>query len=128
MLIKIDTNSQQPIYEQVVQQIKFTIAAGAFRTNEMIPSVREISASLTINPNTIKKAFKILQDEGIVYAKRGMGLAVAENSQELCKQQRIEIFEKKIAQAFTEAIQSQLTPEELHRIVNEQMNRTSLYT
>ena len=122
MLIKIDTNSQQPIYEQIVQQIKFVIAAGAIRTNELIPSVRELSKSLAINPNTIGKSFKVLQDEGIVILRRGMGLVVAEGSKERCEQQRMEIFEKKIGQVLAEAAQSGLGKEIIERIIKEKIN------
>ncbi len=119
MLIKIDTTSQQPIYEQIVQQIQFVIASGAVRENELIPSVRELSKSLAINPNTIGKSFKVLQDEGIVILRRGMGLVVAEGAKERCEKQRIEIFEKKIAQALTEAAQSGLPRIEIERIIRE---------
>jgi len=122
MLIKIDTTSQQPIYEQVVQQIQFVIASGAVRENELIPSVRELSKSLAINPNTIGKSFKVLQDEGTVTLRRGMGLVVAEGAKERCEKRRVEIFEKKIAQVLAEAAQSGLATEEIERIVGEMKN------
>jgi len=117
MLIKIDTTSQQPIYEQIVQQIQFIIASGAVRENELIPSVRELSKSLAINPNTIGKSFKVLQDEGIVILRRGMGLVVVEGAKERCEKRRLDIFEKKIGQVLAEAAQSGLEQSEIERIV-----------
>ena len=116
MFIKIDFANATTIYEQVVQQMKFAIAAGSIQTNEMIPSVRELAKQLTLNPNTIARAYRTLQDEGIVFSRRGTGLVVAEDSQHRCKTERRNWFETRFRKLYDEAVQSRLEPEEIKEI------------
>jgi len=116
MFIQVDLTSSIPIYEQVVQQIKFSIAAGSILANELIPSVRELSRQLALNPNTIARAYRVLQDEGIVYARRGTGLAVAVDSPDRCKTERRNWFESQFQKLFTEAYRCQLGRDEIREI------------
>lgn len=117
MIIKLEMNSSQAIYDQVVQQIKFAIAAGAIRANEHIPSVRELSRELAINPNTVARAYRVLQDQEIVYSKRGLGLVVSEKAQERCVQERISVFQTRFEQLYEEALHSRLSREEIESIL-----------
>lgn len=114
MIFAIDTNSQIPLYRQIAMQIKFAIANGAYRTDELIPSVRELANELTLNPNTVSSAYRELQEQGIVYPKRGLGLAVSERSTEKCRQERIETFRLRFRQLLDEAKQSGLTENEIN--------------
>jgi len=122
MFIEIDPACSQAIYEQVVQQVKFAIAAGAVQADEMIPSVRELSRELTINPNTVVRAYRNLQDEGIVYSRRGQGLAVAPDAHERCKIERKSFFENRFRRLFDEAVRSRLQPPEIREMVEQQLN------
>ena len=124
MFIEIDPACSQAIYEQVVQQVKFAIAAGAIQADEMIPSVRDLSRELTINPNTVSRAYRSLQDDGVVYSRRGQGLAVAPNAHERCKVERKSIFESRFQQLFDEAIRSRLEPPEIREMVEHILNTT----
>ncbi|MGL6193359.1 MAG: GntR family transcriptional regulator [Thermoguttaceae bacterium] len=117
MFIQIDFTSSVAIYEQIAQQIKFAVAADSIRANELIPSVRELSKQLAINPNTISRAFRALQDEGIVYSRRGTGLAVAVDAQEKCKVERKQWFETCFKKLFDDAVQSGLPRNEIIEIV-----------
>ncbi|MBN2221423.1 MAG: GntR family transcriptional regulator [Vallitaleaceae bacterium] len=72
-MIEIDLRSRTPMYEQVVQRIKDKIIRGELQTDEQLPSVRELSALLAINPNTIQKGFSRLEEEGFIYSVRGRG-------------------------------------------------------
>ena len=124
MFIEIDPACSQAIYEQVVQQVKFAIAAGAVQADEMIPSVRELSRELTINPNTVVRAYRSLQDEGVVYSRRGMGLAVGPKAREQCKIERKSFFESRFRQLFDDAIRSRLEPPEIREMVEHILNTT----
>jgi len=117
MFIQIDFASQTPIYEQVAQQIKFVIAAGSLPVNELIPSVRELSKRLALNPNTVARAYRSLQDEGIVYVRRGTGLAVAEGAREKCRSERKAWFEQRFRKLYAEAVHSRLDEQELQEIL-----------
>jgi GntR family transcriptional regulator len=117
VFIEIDPSQPQPIFEQVVMQIKFAIAAGTVRSNEMVPSVRDLARHLTINPNTVVRAYRVLQDEGILIIRRGMGLAVAEGSQEECQKQRKDFFKQRFSTFLEEAARSRISKKELDEIL-----------
>ena len=77
MLIQIDPSSDLPLYEQLIRQVTFLVAQRAYREHELVPSVREASKSLAVNPNTVVRAYRQLQQDGILVVRRGMGMAVA---------------------------------------------------
>ncbi len=79
MIILINEQSNEPIFQQIVNQIKYLISAGELTKNAQLRSVRELAFSLKVNPNTISKAYKILEMEGIVVTKRGVGVFVSDN-------------------------------------------------
>ncbi|MCL2119551.1 MAG: GntR family transcriptional regulator [Planctomycetaceae bacterium] len=122
MFFEIDPAGSQAIYEQVVQQVKFAIAAGGLQEDERIPSVRELSKTLAINPNTVARAYRGLQDEGVVYPRRGQGLAVAPDACARCKIERKSIFEDRFRRLFDEAIRSRLEPPEIREMVEHLLN------
>ena len=117
MILEIDPSSPQPIFEQVAMQIKFAIAAGTARTDEMIPSVRDLARQLAINPNTVVRAYRLLQDEEILTPRRGMGLVVTEHAQAKCQKQRKEFFQQRFQTFINDAARSRLSPEELNEIL-----------
>jgi len=84
MFFQIDPSNGLAIYDQVVRQIKFAIAGGALKAGELIPSVRELARELAINPNTVARAYRCLQDEGVLEPVRGQGLAVTAGACERC--------------------------------------------
>lgn len=65
-MINLDYQSRVPIYEQIVQGIEKYVALGILKPEEQIPSIREMAASLGINPNTVKKAYSILEQRGTI--------------------------------------------------------------
>ncbi len=72
-MIQIDYRSPKAIYEQVRDEIKRLIMKGVLREDEKIPSVREIAGTLAINPNTIQRAYRELENEGFIYSVKGKG-------------------------------------------------------
>lgn len=72
-MIKLDYKNSKPLHEQITQGIKDLIMCGALMPDEQLPSVRELSVSLTVNPNTVQRAYKTLETEGVVYSIRGKG-------------------------------------------------------
>ncbi len=125
MFIEIDTGSNQPIFEQIAMQLKFSIASGAIRPGEMIPSVREMARRTAVNPNTIARAYRVLQDEGIVYVRRGTGMAVDDEAPEKCRAERKNVFVEKFNRFLAEAVQSRLPEGEISEIIGggERVNR-----
>ena len=68
---KFDNNI--PIYLQIIDEIKIMIASGSLKLGEKLPSVREMAQNLGVNPNTIQRAFSVLEQEGLVFAERTAG-------------------------------------------------------
>ena len=66
MNISIDYQSRTPIYEQIVKGVEKLVILNVLKPNEQIPSIRELACSLGINPNTVKKAYDILDSKGII--------------------------------------------------------------
>ena len=72
-MLQLNPKDHAPLYEQIKEQMKELIMTGVLKADEQIPSVRELAQMLTINPNTIQKAYKELEQEGFVYSIRGKG-------------------------------------------------------
>jgi len=71
MQIRIDNASNRPVYRQIIDQIKRDIALGRLIKDEKLPTVRQLAAQLAINPNTIAKAYRQLEGEGIIITRPG---------------------------------------------------------
>ena len=76
-MFQLDHKDPRPIYEQIKDKIKELIIAGVLKENDKVPSVRELAGTLTINPNTIQKAYRDLEAEGYIYSLRAKGSFVA---------------------------------------------------
>jgi GntR family transcriptional regulator len=69
-----------PIYQQLMQQVKFQIASGRLKAGDFLPSVRETALELEINPMTVSKAYSLLEREGVLTRDRGQGMRIANTS------------------------------------------------
>ena len=121
MFLHIQPSDSLAIYDQVVRQVKFAVASGAIRPGEFVVSVRELARDLAINPNTVARAYRQLQDEGVLETVRGTGLAVAKGAAQRCRKQRLELVGQRIREALLEARQSQLEDDELRELVERQL-------
>jgi GntR family transcriptional regulator len=102
MVLRIEPNSSIPIFQQIVSEIERLILVGDMKDGEFIPSVRDLSLKLTINPNTVSKAFQVLQALGLVESIRGKGLRVVRQSESVLKKRRTEIFASKVRELVKE--------------------------
>lgn len=91
-MIQLDLSDHRPLYEQIKDKIKLLIINGVLHTDEKIPSVRELAQQLTINPNTIQRAYRDLESEGYIYSIRAKGSFVApsENVESKVKMKALE--------------------------------------
>lgn len=76
MLLRIRDDSDSPIYQQIIDQIKAQIADGTLKKGERLPPVRELASDLGINVNTVYKAYKELEAQGIVRMRVGFGVTI----------------------------------------------------
>ncbi len=93
-MINLDYKSGASLHEQIEAEIKSLIVGGVLGTDEQLPSVRELSISLTVNPNTVQRAYKQLEQDGFIYSIKGKGSFVASVSRDESAYRRGEIMEK----------------------------------
>ncbi|MCI8879241.1 MAG: GntR family transcriptional regulator [Clostridiaceae bacterium] len=72
-MLNIDYRDARPIYEQVAGGIEDMVVHGVYAADEQLPSVRQLAAELSINPNTIQRAFALLESKGVIYSVKGRG-------------------------------------------------------
>ena len=110
-MIFIDYKDARPIYEQVVERFKNLILKGVMVPDEKMPSVRNLAVELSINPNTIQRAYGELERQGYIYSVKGKGNFVSENSR-LCRKYREEIL-MQLRLVCRQAIEAGISREEL---------------
>lgn len=102
-MFKVDPRSSTPIYEQIELGIKELILKGALKAGEKLPSVREMSSILTINPNTISKAYGELEREGIIETLRGKGTFITDNYRAKVDDKKIEYISEELKKLVLKA-------------------------
>ena len=123
LFFDINTSNGVPVYEQVARQIVSAIASGGLDAGQMVPSVREMAKELAINPNTVSRAYRQLQDATILETVRGSGIAVATGAKAKCKSMRSQAVRERIAHVIVEARQSQLTDDEILKMIQTEMRK-----
>jgi GntR family transcriptional regulator len=123
MFFSIDPSNGIAIYEQIVRQVKFAVADGVLIPGQLLPSVRALSVQLAVNPNTVAKAFQLLQSEGITESMRGRGLAICTDAVVVCKQARRALLEERVRSAISEALHGGLSTKEVRRLMLEQLDQ-----
>lgn len=113
-MISIDTRSRVPIYTQLEKQIIKLINLGVYETDSPLPSVRSMACELGINPNTVAKAYKELEQQGVIYTVTGKGIFVS--STDLSKIHKLTI--KTVQNALIDAKNSGIDKTTIDEIVN----------
>jgi len=86
MLSSIDIHSSVAVYVQIENHVQFAIASGRLKAGDQLPSVRELSERLGVNPNTVAKAYRDLEVMGLLYTRRGMGVFVNKGIEVKCRE------------------------------------------
>jgi GntR family transcriptional regulator len=119
MQLSIEPNNGIPIYEQLVRQIKYAVAGGVLTPGQTVPSVRELSKSLAVNPNTVQRAYQQLQQENVLLSLRGRGVAVCAEAIERCVADRQTLVSDRLTAVIVEALQSGLDEDGLRSMFEE---------
>ena len=111
-LFSIATGSSEPIYRQLVDQVKRLVAAGQMAPGDGMPSVREVAQALALNPMTVSKAYSLLEMEGVLARRRGLGMEVAARSGPASSaHERAALLRPTLERAAMEARQLELDPD-----------------
>ncbi|MBR3697743.1 MAG: GntR family transcriptional regulator [Clostridia bacterium] len=112
MLISLDYQSRTPIYEQIVLEIERYVALGILKTEDQLPSIRELATELGINPNTVKKAYSILESKGAIVTLSTKGTFISIHTKKVI-QEKIESKISEIKNIIGELEKLGLTKEEI---------------
>lgn len=93
-MIQIDYRDARPIYEQIVDNVEMLALRGALPAGSQLPSVRQLAMELSINPNTIQRAYAELERRGVIYSAKGRGNFISDETAVLCKRRLDEIGEQ----------------------------------
>ena len=123
MQIEIDLISKIPIYVQIIDQIKHMIAIGVLRPDDQLPTVRQLATDLRVNFNTVARAYRLLDDEGLISTQHGRGTyilpLVSEQSEETLRRQDLEWLTR---QYLNEASQLGYTAEQVSEIIQKNIS------
>lgn len=122
MQIHITEADGTPFYLQVVNQIKFLVASGRLEEGEQLPPVRRLAQQLLVNPNTIARAYRELEAEGVVASKRGAGVFVSDSGSPLSQKEKTRILNERIDMLLAESSQLGVSVDSLLKLI-EQRNR-----
>jgi GntR family transcriptional regulator len=104
MELRIDSSNRLPIYRQLANQLREAVARGRLPPDTRLPSVRELSRTLVVNPNTVARVYTELEREGIVHTRPGLGAFVAQPRAELTRKVCQERLQELLDHFLTEAV------------------------
>jgi GntR family transcriptional regulator len=115
--IHISANDGVPIYLQIVNQVKYLVAAGRLAAGEELPPIRVLAERLVVNPNTVARAYRELESEGVVEKRRTAGTYVSAASPRLLKRERVKILTERIDALLAESRQLDIGVDEVVDLV-----------
>jgi GntR family transcriptional regulator len=122
MWIQITSGSDEPIYSQIVEQIRQAIAKGELGIGEKLPAVRKLASELIINPNTVAKAYTILEQSGFVTTKTGSGTFVTDPKLRHHDGGDMNILAERIDSVITRGLSLGISSGELINLFNNRLN------
>ena len=126
MQFRIDNASDRPVYQQIIDQVKRDVALGKLFKDEKLPTVRHLAGQLAINPNTIARAYRQLEQEGIIVTKPGAGAFVANLDSNLSRSVRRKIVSEKLERIAVDAFHMQIDRQLLSELFNKAVEKFNL--
>ncbi|MCH6269128.1 MULTISPECIES: GntR family transcriptional regulator [Neobacillus] len=117
-MFELDMRSRKPIYEQLVDKMKELIMNELLKPDEQLPSVRQLATELSINPNTIQKAYRELETQGFIYSVKGKGSFVNPNQKAIDKEKIVEM-KKELEKLILEALYLGIPAQELISLIQD---------
>jgi GntR family transcriptional regulator len=123
MILHVNPSSGLPLYLQIEAQVKQAVAAAALKADDALPSVRKLAADLRINPNTVARAYQNLERDGVIRTVPGGGCYVADGMPGLLKTEKVRRLRPHAQQIAVEGMQLRLLPEEILKLVQEELEK-----
>jgi GntR family transcriptional regulator len=121
VLLRIDPRSGEPLFEQLVFQVKLAVAEQRLVPGAKLPSVRELARTLAINPNTVVRAIEALERDGVIVRRQGAGCFVSEGPSELAARERRRRLEGLVNRTVTEAFHLGIGAAEIRAALEERL-------
>ncbi len=123
MLIRIDAQSPEPIFEQVVYQVKGLVARGDLIEGDRLPSVRQLAKQIAVNPNTVVRAYETLERDGLIVRRQGAGCFVTANGSTLKASERSRQLKELMGRTVTEAFHLGFEPQAIRKALEDGLAR-----
>lgn len=120
-MFQLNYQIHKSVYEKIVDNIKEQIMTGVLKENTQLPTVRELSQLLTINPHTVQKAFQTLDQEGYIYTIANKGTFVSSRKHVKIDEQKVDDTIHMIVEGYKELIHMGMTQDEIHNKILENM-------
>ena len=121
LLLKPNPSSGVPIYLQLMEQVKHAIETGALRPGEQLPGIRPLAEELVINPNTVAKAYRELEHEGVIELRQGAGAFASDRVPAKKDADRLRAAQATVAAAIDKLRARGVTDEEIRRLVEAEL-------
>ncbi|EAF1189979.1 GntR family transcriptional regulator [Listeria monocytogenes] len=118
-MFTINTKSQLPIYEQIVQKIKEQVVKGILREGEKILSIREFASRIGVNPNTVSKAYQELERQEVIVTVKGKGTFIANQKDKVSSPKKLAETKIKLKETILDLVYLGINVEEIHRLSDE---------
>lgn len=123
MLLKPNPSSGVPIYLQLMEQVKHAIETGAVRPGEQLPGIRPLAEELVINPNTVAKAYRELEHEGVIELRQGAGAFVSDKAPTRKDADKLRAGQAAVAAVVEKLRARGVTDEEIRRLFEAELSR-----
>ncbi len=117
MLASIDIHSSVAVYVQIENHIQFAVASGRLKSGDQLPSVRELSERLNVNPNTVAKAYRDLEVMGLLYTRRGMGVFINKGVEGKCREDCRKRIIGRLHEVVSEAKSAGMSEQDIKEVV-----------
>ncbi len=123
MRLHISSSNGVPIYLQILNQIKYQVASGRLAPGEQMPTVRKLAEDLTVNPNTVARAYRELVQAGVLSARQGAGVFVTNGGSPLARREQLRILNERMDALLAEAQQMNFDFDQLLELMRQRSER-----
>ena len=125
MVLSIDAKSGVPFYRQIIEQVKFAVARGDLKPGDQLPTVRQLAVDISINPNTVIRAYRELEFEGLLDSQQGSGTFVSDKQPEIDAVERQRMLDQIVTELLARASAYGFTLEEVLQGVRQRKEESS---
>ncbi len=119
MFITLAPENPDPMYQQVLDQIKDAIATGELKPDELLPSIRELALALGVSVITIKRAYQELESEGLIRTRRGLGSFVISVDQNVLRKEKLDEFQKELSRILARGRKFNISPHDVITLIKQ---------